>query len=78
MERPTRLGLSNRQDVLKKVCCFENTYQFLYNANVYWDLWGLYVDHSVQKLIVIFNKLLITFDCFLSLYDIHAYIKSLE
>ena len=36
------------------------------------------LGHSVQKLIVIFNKLLITFDCFLSLYDIHAYIKSLE
>ena len=33
--------------------------------------------HSVQKLRVILDKLPRAFDCFLSLYDIHAYIKSL-
>jgi hypothetical protein len=38
----------------------------------------VWAQHSVQKLIVIFNKLPITFDCFLSLYDINAYRKSLE
>ena len=35
------------------------------------------VCHSVQKLRVIFDKLLRTFDCFLSLYNIHAYKKRL-
>ena len=34
--------------------------------------------HSVQKLIVIFIKLPRTFDSFLSIYDIHAYIKSIK
>ena len=32
--------------------------------------------HTVQKLRVIFDKLLRTFDCFLSLYNIHAYEES--
>ena len=34
--------------------------------------------HTVQKLRVIFNKLLDSFDCFLSLYDKHTYIKNLK
>ena len=37
-----------------------------------------HIAHSVQKLRDIINKLPRTFDCFLSLYDIHAYIKSLK
>ena len=35
----------------------------------------VYMRFSVQKLIVIFN---LTFDCFLWLYDINAFIKSLK
>ena len=36
------------------------------------------VSHTVQKLRVIFNKLLDSFDCFLSLHDKHTYIKNLK
>ena len=39
---------------------------------------GTYILHTVQKLRVIFNKLLNSFDSFLSLYDIHACKKILN
>ena len=35
-------------------------------------------SHSVQKLIVIFDKLPRTFDFFISLYDKHAYKKKFK
>jgi hypothetical protein len=38
----------------------------------------MHPSHSVQKLIVIFDKLPRTFDCFLSLDDIHASINEIN
>ena len=56
-------------------CC---SWYYVAHCNVNIDRHKQCGNHIVQKLRVIFNKLLYSFDCFLSLYDKHTYIKNLK